>query len=89
MLALPDALPPRHQQQPRCVSVFAEIVCVCSYMPVHVYRQPWSSDKSGSEFVICMQVYPCVHACACVCVCVCVVPPVVLVVIREGAGGWS
>ena len=61
-------------------------------MPAHVYRQPQSLDKSGSRFVICMHVNLCMHACVCVCVCVCVVCvelPVVGVVIREGAGGWS
>ncbi len=45
-----------------------------SYMPVHVYRQPGSSDKSASEFVICMHAYlcMCIRACGCACVCVCV-----------------
>lgn len=54
-------------------------------MPVHDYRLPWSLDKSASEFVIRVHVYLSVRAC----VRARAVLPVVLVVIKEGAGGWS
>lgn len=54
------------------ISSSTRCMCECSYMPVHVYRLPWSLDKSASELVTCVSVhgrlwvcYACVHGASC------------------------
>lgn len=83
MLALPDALPPYHQQQQSkcengdvCMFIFAR----ADLHAVVEFR------KVCSEF---FDTYVCASVQACMCMCVCAALPVVLVMIREGAGGWS